>query len=419
MSSAQMRTPLSVETLAAQLGAMERAYTARLAEVERANEALRAEVTQLRTASSALAAGSAAPAAPPIPPAQPRGRRAADDAARGRATSRRRLLRLGGAAAAAGVAVAAGTLTGRAPIARAAAELDSNYVQMGVNYPNYCATGTFLQPVSLSSPVTLLDVNNQSTLTFDTLHACGVKGSGPSGGNGVIGFASGVGSKGIWGQSDSGIGVLAQSGTGYDVWLGGTGRLYQQPQGSAGAPTSGDHFPGEQVRDVNGELWICVGAGTPGTWRKVAAPQAGYAGGALNFLPVPIRLLDTRAGATVGNTRPGAPVAYHGTINVPAAGVTYSGQTIPSGAVAVFGLLTAALAPGVNPGDGSSAIAYATGATRPAAINVIFNPQDLHGAYTANFTLVQCGTSGDFSIYSQPINPAAVDYLFDCFGFVM
>jgi hypothetical protein len=137
-------------------------------------------------------------------------------------------------------------------------------------------------------------------------------------------------------------------------------------------------------------------------------------------LPVPIRLLDTRGGANVGNLRPNAPVAFHGTINVPAAGVTYQSQTIPTGAVAVFGLLTAALAPGVNPGDGSSAIAFAAGATRPAAVNVVFNPGDLQGAYTASFTLVQCGAGGDISLYSQPITPGvAVDYLFDCFGFVM
>ena len=104
---------------------------------------------------------------------------------------------------------------------------------------------------------------------------------------------------------------------------------------------------------------------------------------------------------------------------MPAAGVTYSGQTIPSGASAVFGLLTAALAAGVNPGDGSSAICWATGKQRPAAVNVVYNPQDLHGAYTANFTVAQTGAGGKISIYSQPSNAVAVDYIFDCFGFIM
>jgi hypothetical protein len=104
---------------------------------------------------------------------------------------------------------------------------------------------------------------------------------------------------------------------------------------------------------------------------------------------------------------------------VPAAGVTFQSQTIPTGATAVYGLLTAALGPGVNCGDGSSAIAYAAGATRPAAVNVVFNPQDGHGAYTSDFALVRTGASGDISIYNQPINPVAVDYLFDAFGFVM
>jgi hypothetical protein len=203
------------------------------------------------------------------------------------------------------------------------------------------------------------------------------------------------------------------------VFIGGQAPIQLGGGGTPGAPTTGSHNQGEIYADSNTALWVCVAGGTPGHWVKLAAPQYGFGGGALDLLPVPIRLLDTRAGATVGNTRPGAPVAYQGTINVPAAGVAYAGQTIPAGAVAVYGLLTAALGPGVNCGDGSSAIAYAAGATRPAAVSVIFNPQDLHGAYTASFALVRTGASGDISIYNQPMNPVAVDYLFDCFGFVM
>jgi hypothetical protein len=72
---------------------------------------------------------------------------------------------------------------------------------------------------------------------------------------------------------------------------------------------------------------------------------------------------------------------------------------------------------GRPPGRPDGPVEAKQGATRPAAVNVVFNPQDLHGAYTANFTMVPTGTGGDFSIYSQPINVVAVDYIFDCFGF--
>jgi hypothetical protein len=265
-----------------------------------------------------------------------------------------------------------------------------------------------------------------------------IEGDGSSGATGVTGMSdTGYGVYGrsqsheaVLGNSPNAIGVRGTSTNGVGVWgnsvfnlggvfVGGQAPIQLVPAGSPGAPSSGTHAAGEIYVDSTAALWVCVAGGTPGHWVKLAAPQYGYAGGAINFLSVPIRLLDTRAGATVGNDRPNAPVAYHGTINVPAAGVTYSGQTIPAGATAVFGLLTAALAPGVTCGDGSSAIAYAAGATRPAAINVVFNPQDLHGAYTANFTVVPTGSGGDFSLYSQPINPVGVDYLFDCFGFVM
>jgi hypothetical protein len=268
---------------------------------------------------------------------------------------------------------------------------------------------------------------NGTAIFGDALLPSGSAGTGVAGvsdkGSGLQGTANGAATAmGVVGQSSSGYGLVGLSTTGVDLAAHGTGRFLQtNTLAHAGPPTASDgsFAAGEQIRDAAWALWLCTAGGAPGTWVPVAVTQPGYLGGGLNLLPIPIRLLDTRAGAPVGNDRPGVPIAYHGTLNVPAAGVTYQGQTIPSGATAVFGLLTAALAPGVNCGDGSSAIAYAAGATRPAAVNVVFNPGDLHGAYTSDFALVRTGASGDFSLYNQPINSVAVDYIFDCFGFVM
>jgi hypothetical protein len=100
--------------------------------------------------------------------------------------------------------------------------------------------------------------------------------------------------------------------------------------------------------------------------------------------------------------------------------IAFQGQTIPAGATAVFGNLVVALAPHVNPGDGSSLICWPNGQTRPAAVNLVYNPDDQQGEYTSTFTLVAIGTSNTVNLYNQPINPnVAVDVIFDAFGFVM
>jgi hypothetical protein len=358
---------------------------------------------------------------------------AAADVSTGRRASRRDLLKLGGVAAATGVAAGAIELWRPASAHAAPVPTGGSFV---LGHANDAGSTTSLTATASTTPSPILDVtqpnsgigvhgavtgfNNAAIQGDGTSLATGVKGT-TDGGLGVYGFASTTGT-GVYGQSlGGGYGMVAYSNSGIDLSLNG-GRMLWRQQASVWPPASGAYYAGEMIRDANNDLWLCMTSGTngiPNTWRKVTALATGYDGGALNLLPSPIRLLDTRAGAPVGNLRPGAPVAYQGTINVPAAGVTYQMQTIPSGATAVFGLLTAALAPGVNCGDGSSAIAYATGATRPAAVNVVFNPQDGHGAYTSDFALVRTGASGAISIYNQPINPVAVDYLFDCFGFVM
>jgi hypothetical protein len=361
---------------------------ARLADQEGRLAAQQEEIARLR------AERAEASASPMSPPDRVRGHGTADadnadeaapKRANGRPTSRRQLLQLSGAAAAAGVAAA--VAAPQLAAARPALPADN--------------------PGSFTADGNLADF--YAVLARGTNGAYGVSARSDT-------------SYGVAAASSSGIGVYGSSGSYLDLVAGGTGRIRQNLTiFHAGPPIAADGTfgAGEQIRDVDYALWICTASGSPGTWHQVTALAPGYAGGALNLLPAPIRLLDTRAGATIGNLRTGAPVGYHGTINVPAAGVTYQMQTIPSGAVAIYGLLTAALAPGVDPGDGSSAIAYADGAARPAAVSVVYNPQDLHGAYTANFAVVPTGSNGYISLYSQPINHIAVDYLFDCFGFVM
>jgi len=68
----------------------------------------------------------------------------------------------------------------------------------------------------------------------------------------------------------SGPALQAESTSGYGVSAqGGLAPLYLVPAVGPGAPTSGHHALGELVVDSDGVIWLCQGAGTPGTWVPV------------------------------------------------------------------------------------------------------------------------------------------------------
>ena len=90
-------------------------------------------------------------------------------------------------------------------------------------------------------------------------------------GSAVVGVGSGPGS----------IGVRA---------LGVKAHLSLTPNGAAAPSRSDAHGIGEIVEDVQGDLWLCVGAGTPGTWRKLAGPASA---GAFHAI-APLRVYDSR-----------------------------------------------------------------------------------------------------------------------------
>jgi len=95
-----------------------------------------------------------------------------------------------------------------------------------------------------------------------------IQGIAPSGaGDGVdgIGDPTNASAFGVRGSADQGYGVVGTSSTGIDIFANGTGRILQRPLGT-GAPSTGAHVIGEQVRDLNGALWMCTAGGTPGTW---------------------------------------------------------------------------------------------------------------------------------------------------------
>jgi hypothetical protein len=109
-------------------------------------------------------------------------------------------------------------------------------------------------------------------------------------GNGIRGDGKGVNGIGVWGHSDSnGIGVLGSGGIGLH---GVGGRAALRLQGINGAPPtrSDSHVVGEIDIDIDGYVWLCVVAGTPGIWRRLGGPASAGAFHAIN----PVRAYDSR-----------------------------------------------------------------------------------------------------------------------------
>ena len=105
-------------------------------------------------------------------------------------------------------------------------------------------------------------------------HGTGISGS--SGGGIAV---DGQGSVGVRGRSNApgGAGVRGY-GDGYGVqgfsqgygaeFSGAKAPLRLVPAGTVGAPSGGSHAAGELFVDANGALFVCVSAGSPGTWKR-------------------------------------------------------------------------------------------------------------------------------------------------------
>jgi hypothetical protein len=329
---------------------------------------LRAEVKSARPPAALVAMPGPSESSPAREPAMP-----ARATTGGRGTSRRRLLTGAGAATAVTVALVAS-----GQMAEASPAVDGDIIHAGET--TTASSTTTLQAVVTASPEPLLHADN-STSTQD---GDGIWGTASPGGSGVFGMGSGndgsgFGGIGVSGTSFSTLGAAAssprsrraaqlrsgavspKSGIGlfslrygvlgqsdeFDLGALGTGRILQVPIATSGAPTSGSHFLGEQIRDGSGELWLCTSTGAPGTWVKAAHAVAGFTGGAISYLSKPIRLLDTRSGAGDALHNGGGPYAGGSTHALTIAGASFKGVTVPSGAQGAIGNVTV-----INPAGG-------------------------------------------------------------------
>jgi hypothetical protein len=123
---------------------------------------------------------------------------------------------------------------------------------------------------------------------------------------GVDGWASGDSAFGVYGLTDTGVGVAGESGTGVSVYARGTGRILQDPM-AAGVPAYAPNDM-EQVRDADGTLWLSNAAGN---WRRATtfelfpSPKRVYGKGL--FVPKGGKVLNIDATTSIGLTPTGVP----------------------------------------------------------------------------------------------------------------
>ncbi len=122
-------------------------------------------------------------------------------------------------------------------------------------------------------------------------------------------------------------------------------------------------------------------------------------------LPTPIRLLDTRKGATAFKAT-GATLTAGQTLNLPGR-FTYQGSTIPTSATAITG--NATVANDTNTTPAGFATLFPGGVTLPLASNLNFVP----GQVAPNAFTVGLGGDGSFNLYSS----TGGDFVIDVTGY--
>jgi hypothetical protein len=360
-----------------------------------------AEIEQLRAA-----LGATQPDVAPTAPATE---------APGGLASRRTLLKLGGAAAVAGVAAGAAAITHQAYAAPATvnnwttstftadaetvvkpnnssyAPLDLLQLQLGTGSV-YAGLGTQLNAAKAALSAYDTTTNNigvyaTSSTGFGLFGVTDI-GTGATGA-GLNGTANSTGT-GVSGNSQSGIGVQGNSATSIGgSFTGGSAPLYLGPGLAAGAP-GGTHAKGELYLDNNAAMWICVAGGTPGTWVRVATVPNGAKGGGIAYLSTPVRLLDARTSASSGLVNRGA-LAGNELYTFFVAGLGGSG--IPSNAQGLIANVTV-----LGPSAAGNLSLFPAGGAIPTVASMTFGSP---GLFLANGVNVAVGSGGSINIQNQ------------------
>lgn len=276
-----------------------------------------------------------------------------DDAASSSPTdtsSRRSMLRrVAVSAAAAGVASVA--VAGRPALAADPDDLsllivNDHATRTGTRY------GGALVPTAFNVETGPSDANNDTVL--DAVLA--------SGGAAFLGVANSAGPQQVgvvgWSRKTNGTGVVGFTGPAGAYggeFFGGVAEVRLRPGGAAPITLTNAHQVGELYEDETGILWICVAAGSPGTWREIAGPAST---GAFHAI-APQRVYDSRPDRTL----------VPGTDRVISVADSLGGvaDVVPAGATAVAATITVtetegasggfvSIRPGDAPDNGTSSI---------------------------------------------------------------
>jgi hypothetical protein len=222
---------------------------------------------------------------------------------------------------------------------------------------------------------------------------------------GVDGWAQGASSWAVYGLTDSGTGVVGESNTGIGLYARRSGRIRQEGR-PAGAPTYSPNLF-EQVRDVNGVLWVhgltqVAGSTNQGLWRRVNSLRFDTADGTGGFFK-PYRVVDTR------NSGAPKPSATTWSFTIPPGGGGAS--SIPPDAIGVVGNLTA-----VNYNNVGFLTIFPAGvaynpSTDPSSLNLIPGA----GA-VANAFIVGLGTGSQVSVFIG--TPGTSHFIIDITGYI-
>lgn len=325
---------------------------------------------------------------------------------------RKALARIGGVAAAAGVAASAATLATHVPDARAA---DGNPVLLGQT--NNETNQTIIQNDGTSNDPAALQVINNGHFMGGAFW--GIRVTGPASGAAIFAEApfsesDNVSSTGVYAISSEGVGVkgeatkgigvigvgsatgvLGAATAGVDLVASGTGRISQaQAIGHPGPPVPADgaFSPFEQIRDSAAMLWLR----TPTRWIRPGVVNGGALGGAMNFLPSPVRLIGA-------GSPPGVTLAKNTRTNFTLAG----SAGIPTDAKAVFGNVTVYGAGG----SGFVTLTPKGGSASTSSLNFTGSDQPL-----SNFVAVGLN---DFAITVVVSNNFDVKFIYDVVGYCL
>jgi hypothetical protein len=182
--------------------------------------------------------------------------------------------------------------------------------------------------------------------------------------------------------------------------MGGRAPLLLAPQGPAPATRSDAHVVGELVEDSAGALWLCTGAGSPGTWRKLAGPTTA---GSLHLLAAPVRAYDSRAGfPPAGVTKGQLAAGAQRTVDLKVGG------GVPAGATGALVNLTV-----TNTSPGGFLVAFRNGSPLPASSSINW---DHAGATVANNATVAVDSAARITVACGGAG-AVADFIVDVLAY--